>query len=869
LLGQSIFSLSLILKEDQDRLLQDLQSMSAQNPVVSAEHRVPDPSGRIHWTVWTYRALFDNQGKIIEYQGVGRDITEQKDAEAKIRQYIADIEYLSQTSHEFLELPPDADIYGIICRGVKAILPNAIVVINSIDPKTNVAITRSVLGNEERDVFNTLIGEGIIGMSVKLPEPTELQKERMAVISRRLIKVPGNLFITMHKNVPEAVCAKIEEALNIGDIYSIGLVSQGIILASAVIMLRKGEILEHDDLIEAYIRQASIALLRRNTEDTLQESEKLYRSVIENIQDVFYRSDKDGNLTMASPSWARMLGYDSLDDCIGYNIAEKFYFEPQQRKEFLETVYRNGSVSDYEVVLKRREGSPLYVSTNSHLYYDDAGSLPGVEGIFRDISERRIMTENIRDQISQLDFFSRALQEFIELSPDADIFEKIASDLKFLIADAMISVNSFDAVTGTLTCRSCAGDDDRATCTRYLGRDPRDMDYPIDPVALHTLSTGQLHTVPLSLYDILFRKIPKETCDQIDEAINIGDIYGIGFVRWGTLFGNATIFLHKGAVIPDIQLIENYARAASITLQRKIAEDSLKESQEVFSSIAQYAPVPIAIIGSDGTYQYVNQKFKEIFGYDLNDIRTGREWFSRAYPDPEYRKHVITTWKSDLEASKDGLERPRTFTVRCKEGVDREILFRPVTISNKKQCVVYEDITGERKGEQEPKLLPLVAGTSGEVNTGKKIDGSITSGNRAAEHLYDPETVKTSGLLSPHYLSNALKMARDYIAILDRSGKCVWVNDALVSAVNAGSCNDLAGKSIALYIAPEFRKMALDSLMEVKKSGNKTVPLMMLSSSGRVPVEANISAITTEEGDLFGYMAIARNVERGTIEKSR
>jgi PAS domain S-box-containing protein len=867
LLGQSIFSL--IPKEDQDRLLQVLQSMSAQNPVLSAEYRVYDPSGRIRWTQWTNRALFDDHGTIVEYQGVGRDITEQKEAEAKIRQYIADIEYLSKKSYEFLELSQDSDMYGTICRGVKDILPEAIVLVNSIDLKTDSATTRSVLGDEDRDIFSTLMGEDIIGKTTTLIKGAEGDMAVKAVLSGRIVKIPGNLFFAMHRSVPEAVCAKIEGALNIEDSYIIGLVSQGIILANVVILLRKGDKLGHGNLIEAYIRQAANALLRQKTAETLRESEKLYRSVIENIQDVFYRSDKDGNLTMASPSWANLLGYDSLDDCIGYNIAEKFYFEPQQRKEFLDAVYRNGSVSDYEVVLKRRDGSPLYVSTNSHLYYDDAGSLLGVEGIFRDISERRIMTENIRDQISQLDFFSRALQEFIELSPDADIFEKIASDLKFLIADAMISVNSFDVVTGTLTCRSCAGDDDRATCTRYLGRDPRDMDYPIDPLALHTLSTGQLHKVPLSLYDILFRKIPKETCDQIDEAINIGDIYGIGFVRWGTLFGNATIFLHKGGVIPDIQLIENYARAASIALQRKIAEDSLKESQEVFSSIAQYAHVPIAIIGSDGTYQYVNQKFKEIFGYDLNDIRTGREWFSRAYPDPEYRKHVITTWKSDLEASKDGLERPRTFTVRCKEGVDREILFRPVTISNKKQCVVYEDITGERKGEQEPKLLPLVAGTSGDVNTGEKIDGSITSGNRAAEHLYDPETVKTTGLLSPHYLSNALKMARDYIAILDRSGKCVWVNDALVSAVNAGSCNDLAGKSIALYIAPEFRKMALDSLMEVKKSGNKTVALMMLSSSGRVPVEANISAIIAEGGDFFGYMAIARNVERETIEKSR
>ena len=132
--------------------------------------------------------------------------------------------------------------------------------------------------------------------------------------------------------------------------------------------------------------------------------------MIENIQDVFYRSDKAGNLIMASPSWAKILGYDSLDDCIGHNIAEKFYFEPERRKEFLEAVYRNGSVSDYDVVLKSREGNPVHVSTNSHLYYGEAGELLGVEGIFRDMSERHAAAEKIQHHIDTLkeseeDFF--------------------------------------------------------------------------------------------------------------------------------------------------------------------------------------------------------------------------------------------------------------------------------------------------------------------------------------------------------------------------------------------------------------------------------------------------------------------------------
>jgi PAS domain S-box-containing protein len=697
LLGQSIFSLSQIPKDEQENLSLDLHSLNNQNPVRSIEHRVFDPSGRIRWTQWTNRALLDNQGTIVEYQGVGRDITEQKEAEAKIRQYIADIEYISRTSYEFLELPPDADIYGTICGEVQAILPKAIVVVNSIDLKTFTATTRSVLGDEDRDVFSTLMGEDIIGKTVRFIKGAEGDMAVKSNLSGRIVRVPGNLFFTMHRNVPEAVCAKIEETLNIGDIYTMGLISQGIIVAGLVILLRKGDKLEHGKLIETYVRQASVALQRWITEKSLKESEKLYRSVIENIQDVFYRSDKDGNLILASPSWASMLGYNSFDQCLGKSIADVFYWEPEKRKLFLDAVYAKGRVNDYEVILKTKDGLPLYVSTNSHLYFDNSGKVMGVEGIFRDISERYAAAEKIQEHIEQMEFFSQKLQEFIELSPDTNIFEKIATDLKLLIADAMISVNSFNGITGILTCRSCKGDGDRATCTRYLGRNPEDINYLIDPVAFQTLSTGRLHKVPFSLFDVLFKVVPKETCDQIVEAVKIGDIYGIGFVRGDILFGNATIFLHKGAAIHDIQLIETYARAASIVLQRKVAEDALKESEEIFSSVAQYAPVPIAIIEPDGTYRYVNKKFIVTFGYDLNDVKTGREWFSLAYPDPVYRKNVIEIWKSDLEASKNGLERPRTFTVRCKNGVDREIVFRPVTLSNKKQFVVYEDITGEKK----------------------------------------------------------------------------------------------------------------------------------------------------------------------------
>ena len=122
--------------------------------------------------------------------------------------------------------------------------------------------------------------------------------------------------------------------------------------------------------------------------------------------------------------------------------------------------------------------------------------------------------------------------------------------------------------------------------------------------------------------------------------------------------------------------------------------------KKIFSGVAEHAPVPISIIEQDVEYRYVNKKFIETFGYDLNDFKTGREWFSLAYPDTVYRKNVISTWKSDLEKYKSGTERPEIFTVRCKNGVDREIVFRPVTLSDMKQFVVYEDVTEQKRTKE-------------------------------------------------------------------------------------------------------------------------------------------------------------------------
>jgi PAS domain S-box-containing protein len=46
--------------------------------------------------------------------------------------------------------------------------------------------------------------------------------------------------------------------------------------------------------------------------------------------------------------------------------------------------------------------------------------------------------------------------------------------------------------------------------------------------------------------------------------------------------------------------------------------------------LLENAPFGVIMIDQEGNFKYVNAKFIELFGYELNDIPHGREWFRKA-----------------------------------------------------------------------------------------------------------------------------------------------------------------------------------------------------------------------------------------------
>ncbi|OPY37104.1 MAG: sensory histidine kinase AtoS [Methanoregula sp. PtaU1.Bin051] len=163
-------------------------------------------------------------------------------------------------------------------------------------------------------------------------------------------------------------------------------------------------------------------------EIALRESEEKYRAIIEKMQDIFYRTDLDGKITMLSPSAAQLAGYDSVNLIIGQDIAQ-LYADNAEYEKLLAVIREKGSVNAYPIRLRTRDGSIRHVTTSSHLYRNASGEVLGFEGVIHDITDQRRAEEALRSALKKLNMLSSitrhdilnqimGLRTYLELSKD-------------------------------------------------------------------------------------------------------------------------------------------------------------------------------------------------------------------------------------------------------------------------------------------------------------------------------------------------------------------------------------------------------------------------------------------------------------------
>jgi len=133
-----------------------------------------------------------------------------------------------------------------------------------------------------------------------------------------------------------------------------------------------------------------------HTMSALAESRADIQSILNNMPDVFYRTDMNGVITLISPSCEEALGY-SAEEMQGQPMA-RFYCNPEDRERVLSELRENqGKAHQVEACMRHRDGSQRWISTNAYIRYGADHQPIGVEGIARDITGKKEREERLAE----------------------------------------------------------------------------------------------------------------------------------------------------------------------------------------------------------------------------------------------------------------------------------------------------------------------------------------------------------------------------------------------------------------------------------------------------------------------------------------
>lgn len=136
--------------------------------------------------------------------------------------------------------------------------------------------------------------------------------------------------------------------------------------------------------------------------------------------------------------------------------------------------------------------------------------------------------------------------------------------------------------------------------------------------------------------------------------------------------------------------------------ERILADQALRTSEGTLKTLVDMMPVGVAWMDGEDTIEYVNCQFTKLFGYALEEIRNVQDWFRLAYPDPEYRNSLTSTWYSMFADAKAGGKpvKPLEVRVACKDGSTLLTIAGTQFVGNR-TIVIFTDITERERVQNE------------------------------------------------------------------------------------------------------------------------------------------------------------------------
>ena len=312
----------------------------------------------------------------------------------------------------------------------------------------------------------------------------------------------------------------------------------------------------------------------------------------------------------------------------------------------------------------------------------------------------------------------------------------------------------------------------------------------------------------------------------------------IASFRWRVILVSSVILL-------VVLLFAFYIILESVKNERRRMriDEKLHESERMFRNLCEEAPFGISITDSDHCFEYLNQKFVDLFGYTKGDIPDKGTWFKKAYPDKDYREKIRSTWHNDQRDENWGLiaknDIARVFSVRCKNGEEKIIRFGVVPLEEGKQFLTYQDTT-----------------------EASRMESALRESEKKFMSLYD-ESSKALEIYRSFLLSSA-----DAIVLYDMAGKAQYVNRAFTEIFGWTEAEVLDQR--VPFLPESEREMAAEINTDIMANGTSCHNLVTkrLTKDGRLlDVSISASRFETYEGEASGLFVILRDIsEKKALE---
>lgn len=430
----------------------------------------------------------------------------------------------------------------------------------------------------------------------------------------------------------------------------------------------------------------------KKAEEKMKQSEKKYHTLFDNMPGAYYRTDKEGNFLIINPEGAKLFGYNSLEDILGKNVAQHFYFTPEERKKYLQELEKNkGNLKDFELTLKRKDGNPLIISDTSHYYYDREGNIAGVEGIFVDITNRK-QNEKLRQVLYNI---SKAANSPVTLE---QLYKTIHQELGTIFDTTNFHIALLDEK------------ENKMYFSYYF--DEKDDIFSIQKFDFsETLSAYTIRTKRPLL-------VNRKQIDKMAEERKI-KLSQLGTLTKKTLWLGVPLKVENKVIgcmalvcyydlehysKKDIQIMEFVSTQVATAIERKRTEEVLSKSQQEFISLFKSSPEALVYVDERSNILDINSQFTKLFGYTLEEIKGRNINNGMIYPQDKIEEAEYLYQKS-LLSSYYNYESIR----KRKNG----FLF-PVSISGssviiegklKGRIVSYRDITQDKQNEKLQQVL--------------------------------------------------------------------------------------------------------------------------------------------------------------------